>query len=152
MASEWTNSGPVSSPPRAVAYGAGVILLLLGLGAVGLGFKAGMRDGQPGAVGASALLAADGSTDEAKPIVVLPPPVTAPVAATTEAAKKDDQTDADKAKEAASQAAAAQQVQAKANKQGQDIDDILTSSSEKPPAPVKPSTDEAPPARSDVPY
>ena len=46
----------------------------------------------------------------------------------------------------------AKDVELKVGKSGQDIDQILTSSSEKPPAPVKPSSDEAPPARSDVPY
>jgi len=151
MASEWTESGPVSLPPRPVAYGAGVVVLVLALAALGFGIKAGLHSSQPGAADATARVAADGSTDEARPIVVLPPPVTAPVAAAT-AAPKDGATDADEAKQAAAQAAAAQQVQGKVGKSGQDIDEILTSSSEKPPAPVKPSSDEAPPARSDVPY
>ena len=151
MASEWMNNGPVSLPPRAVAYAAGLVLSALALGALGFGLKAGFRDGAPEAAGASARIAADGTTEEARPIVVLPPPVAAPVAATA-APVKDEMTDEEKAREAAAQTAAAQQIQAKANKQGQDIDDILTSSSEKPLPPVKPSTDEAPPARSDVPY
>ncbi|MGA0602860.1 hypothetical protein ACO2Q3_19280 [Caulobacter sp. KR2-114] len=151
MSSEWTHNGPVSLPPRSVAYGAGVLVLLVGLAGLGFGFKTGLRSSQPGAADASARVAADGSAEEAKPIVVLPPPVTAPVAATAAPKKDDGDSSADDAKEAQAQAAAAQQVQGK-GKSGQDIDDILTSSSEKPPAPVKPSNDEAPPTRSDVPY
>jgi hypothetical protein len=151
MDSSWTHNGPVSLPPRSVAYGAAALLLAARIGGLGFGFKTGLKSSQPGAADASARVAADGSADEAKPIVVLPPPVTAPaVAAATAAPKTDD--DADQAKEAAAQAAAAQQVQGKGGKSGQDVDDILTSSSEKPPAPAKPSNDEAPPTRSDVPY
>jgi len=150
MSSEWTENGPVSLPPRSIAYGAGVLVVLVGLAGLGFGFKTGMHSSQPGAADASARVAADGSTEEAKPIVVLPPPVTAPAAATA-APKKDDADSSTDDKEAQAQAAAAQQVQGK-GKSGQDIDDILTSSSEKPPAPTKPSNDEAPPTRSDVPY
>jgi len=152
MSTEWTHNGPVSLPPRSIAYGAGVAVLVVALVALGFGFKTGLRSSQPGAADASARVAADGSTDEAKPIVVLPPPVTAPVAANTAAPKKDDAESSTDDKEAQAQAAAAQQVQGKGGKSGQDVDDILTSSSEKPPAPVKPSNDEAPPTRSDVPY
>lgn len=153
MSSEWTQNGPVSLPPRSVAYGAGLIVLVVGLAGLGFGFKTGLHSSQPGAADASARVTADGSTEEARPIVVLPPPVTAPVVAATAAPKKDEaDSSTDDAKEAQAQAVAAQQVQGKGGKSGQDIDDILTSSSEKPPAPVKPSNDEAPPTRSDVPY
>ena len=68
------------------------------------------------------------------------------------AAKEQGKTDAEKAQEAAAQTAA-QAVQAKPSKPAGSIDEILASPSEKPPAPVKPSADEAPPtAQSDVPF
>jgi hypothetical protein len=71
---------------------------------------------------------------------------------------KQDAADADQAKAdaLAAKAAAAQAVQAKPSKPTGNIDDILTSPSEKPPAPVKPSADEAPPpgapVKTDVPF
>ena len=50
----------------------------------------------------------------------------------------------------------AQEIQAKPSKPGGDIDDILTSPNEKPPAQVKPAADEAPPpgapVKTDVPF
>src|SRR5579859_5430650 len=88
MSSEWTQNGPVSLPPNAVAYGAGLMVLVVALAGLAFGFKTGLHSSQPGAADASARVAADGSTEEARPIVVLPPPVTAPVAATA-APKKD---------------------------------------------------------------
>ncbi|HWA61888.1 MAG TPA: hypothetical protein VG939_10970, partial [Caulobacteraceae bacterium] len=146
--SAWTENGPVSIPSRPIAYTAAAVLALVAAAGLGLGFKAALRGGVGAVAGASGKAADDGATD-AQPIVVLPPPVAAPA----QQAKKDDQTDAEKAQEAAAKAAAAQQIQAKPSKPDQNIDDILTSASEKPPAPVKPATDEAPPAtRSDVPY
>jgi hypothetical protein len=56
----------------------------------------------------------------------------------------------------AAKAAMAQEIQAKPSKPGGDIDDILASPSEKPPAAVKPGADEAPPSsapvKTDVPF
>ena len=55
----------------------------------------------------------------------------------------------------AAKTAAAQAVQSKPAQTQSDIDDILTSASERPQAPAKPSTDETPPSgptKSDVPF
>ncbi len=153
MANSWTQSGPVSLPPRSLAYGVGALLFLLAVAGVGLGYRAALRQsGAPGLTDDTSG-AADG-TLIAKPIVDLPPPVTAPAQADD---KKPD-ADADKAKAdaLAAQTAAAQAIQAKPSKTEGDIDDILTSPSEKPPAPAKAPTDEAPPpgppVKSDVPF
>jgi len=152
MAYSWTENGPVSLPPRSIAYGVGALLLVLAVAGVGLGYRAALRQsGAPGLDDASA--SADG-TLIAKPIVDLPPAVTAP-----EPAKDDKKADADadkaKADALARQLAAAQAIQAKPSKTAGDIDDILTSPSEKPPAPAK-APDEAPPpgppVKSDVPF
>jgi len=154
MASDWTENGPISLPPRSLAYGAGAIIALLAVIGLGLGLKAAWR--QPAAPGFGAEASGNAGDDAvaAQPIVELPPPVTAPAPAKDEA-KPAAPTDEDKAKALAAQTAAAQAVQAKPSKPAADIDDILTSASEKPPAPAKPPTDEAPPdepAKSDVPF
>jgi len=147
MTSAWIENGPVSVPSKPVTYTAGVVLAVIAVAGLGLGFKAAMR--QPSeTVGPGQKVAADGSI-QAQPIVVLPPPVAAPQ---TQQAKTPTPTDQAKA-DAAARAAAAQQVQAKPANPNGDIDDILTSASEKPPAPVKPAADEAPPPpKSDVPF
>ncbi len=153
MTSAWTGEGPVSLPPRGLAYSAGALVFLLALVGIGLGFRAAWRSPtEPGLGDASSAALGDDAVT-AQPIVELPPPVTAPVAAKEEAKPDAATNDDDKAKELAAQTAAAQAVQAKPSKASQDIDDILTSTSEKPPAPVKPSADEAPPPeKSDVPF
>jgi hypothetical protein len=151
MASSWIENGPVSLPPRALAYGAGVLVLGLAIVGAGLGFDAAWR--KPGAQGPSVAEPANRVGDlVAKPIVEIVPPTPAP-----EAAKDDDDTanDAAKAEALAAQTAAAQALQAKPAGKG-DIDDILTSPTEKPPQTVKAPTDEAPPTaapvKTDVPF
>jgi hypothetical protein len=152
MTSAWTGDGPVSVPPRGLAYTAGALVFLLALVGIGLGFRAAWRSPtEPGLGDATSTSGDDAVT--AQPIVELPPPVTAPAPAKEEAKPDAAANDDDKAKALAAQTAAAQAVQAKSSKQSQDIDDILTSASEKPPAPVKPAADEAPPPeKSDVPF
>src|SRR5258708_3415773 len=140
MASAWIENGPISLPPRSLAYGAGLALALLAVVGVGLGLRAAWRGADAPDLGGAAQTA-DADTLTAKPIVELPPPVTAPDAATADALPQ--------------QTAAAQAVQAKAAKPSGNIDDILTSASEKPPAPARPPADEAPPGapvKSDVPF
>jgi hypothetical protein len=153
MSSSWTGEGPVTLPSTRLTYAAAAGVFLLAVAGVGLGFRAAWRSAPEPGIGDSSS-AALGDAVTAKPLVELPPPVTAPQPA-KEAPKPDaTASNAEKAKEdLAAQTAAAQAVQAKPSKPSQDIDDILTSTSEKPPAPVKPSSDEAPPPeKSDVPF
>jgi len=156
MASDWTQNGPISLPPRPLAYGVGALIALLALAGVALGFRAAWREpAAPGLGGDASQNAAGDDAIAAQPIVELPPPVAAPAPAQDEAKPDATPTDEEKAKELAAQTAAAQAVQAKPSKSPADIDDILTSASEKPPAPVKPPTDEAPPStqpKTDVPF
>ena len=155
MANAWTENGPVSLPPRWLVYvAAAIVAALAGLG-VGMGIRAAWRDaGAPDLGGASDTLGDQGVLT-AKPIVETPPPVTAP---NTNDADDTNAADAEQAKEdaIAAKAAAAQQIQAKASKAAGNIDDILASPTEKPPAPVKPAADEAPPpgtpVKTDVPF
>jgi hypothetical protein len=154
MASGWIGNGPVSLPPRSLAYGVGFALILLAAAGVGLGLRASWREaGAPELGGGEAGDAAGSDTLTAKPIVELPPPV---AAADNSASNADaDAVEDAKADALAAKTEAAQAVQAKPSKTGADIDDILTSTSEKPPAPAKPATDEAPPSapvKSDVPF
>ncbi len=154
MTSAWVENGPVSLPPRNVAYGAGIFVAAIAVIGVALGFHAGWRDGAaPGFGGLSTRRALDNGVLSASPIVEIAPPV-APAPSAADAAKAAaDAAAAAKAKELAAQTAAAQALQAKTSKPEGNIDDILTSASEKPPAPVKPSTEEAPPPpKSDVPF
>lgn len=152
MASAWIENGPISLPPRALALGVGAALCLLAAVGVGLGIRASWRDnGAPDLSGSASASADSGDTLIAKPIVDLPPP---PVADTTNQVTADaaDDTKADAIQE---KTAEAQQVQATASKSGGDIDQILTSPTEKPTAPAKPSADETPPGppvKSDVPF
>jgi hypothetical protein len=155
MASDWTENGPISLPPRSLAYGVGAMIALLAVIGVALGLRAAWRE--PAAPGLDSDASQNASGDDAiaaQPIVELPPPVAAPAPAKD--AKADaTATDEAKAKALAAQTAAAQAIQAKPSKAAGDIDAILTSASEKPPAPVKPPADEAPPeapVKSDVPF
>jgi hypothetical protein len=135
-----------------LAYTAGALVVILALVGVGLGFRAAWRQPAEPGLGDSASASADDALT-AKPIVELPPPVTAPEPAKEEAKADTNTVQQDKAKELAAQTAAAQAIQAKSSEPSQDIDDILTSASEKPPTPVKPPADEAPPPeKSDVPF
>jgi hypothetical protein len=156
MASAWTENGPVSLPPRSLAYSAGVLLLVLVFVGLGLGLKAAWRDsGAPGLAGAGAASANDADTLVAKPIVELPAAAAAP-----DTAKNADDGDGESANEASADAlaektAAAQAVQSKTSKTQGDIDEILASPTERPAAAQKPAADEAPPSapvKSDVPF
>ena len=151
--STWTGDGPVSIPPPRLAYTAGALVVVLALVGVGLGFRAAWRQPAEPGLGDSASASAGDDALTARPIVELPPPVTAPEPAKEEAKADTNTVQEDKAKQLAAQTAAAQAIQAKPSKPSQDIDDILTSASEKPPALVKPPADEAPPPeKSDVPF
>ena len=150
MTQAWTPDGPISLPPRALAYGAGAAIAAMAVVGIGLGFNASLRQsGAPGLADPGQNVSADG-TLIAKPIVELPPPVTAANEAGAEntavnaADAEGDKIDA--------QTAAAQAVQSKPSKAAGDIDQILTSPTEKPPAPIKAPADEAPPVKSDVPF
>ena len=153
MTSAWTENGPVSLPPPSVAYGAGVVVAVMAVIGIALGFHAGWRDGAAPGFGSITKRAADVGVREARPVVEIAPPVP-PAPTAEEAAKAAAAAEAAaKAKELAAQTAAAQALQAKTAKPEGNIDDILTSSSEKPPAPVKPAAVEAPPPPSnDVPF
>jgi len=132
MTSAWTENGPVSLPPKPVAYGAGAAVAALALVGLALGFHTGWRDG--GAPGGSTRRAADVGVQEARPVVEIAPP-TPPAPSAEDAAKAaEEAAAAAKAKELAEQTAAAQALQAKTAKPQGNIDDILTSSSEKPPS------------------
>lgn len=149
MTQAWTPDGPISLPPRTLAYGAGAVIAAMALVGVALGFNASSRQSAaPGLEGAGQTVSADG-VPIAKPIVELPPPVTAASDAADSAATNATDAAADTID---AQTAAAQAVQSKPSKALADIDQILTSRTEKPPAPVKTTTDEAPPVKSDVPF
>jgi hypothetical protein len=153
MASSWTGEGPVSTPPRSLAYGAAIILAVLAVVGMGLGFRAAFRQASAPGLDADAVNAAAGEgVITAAPIVDLP----APVAAIPENDKTaDTKADAQDAESLAAKTAAAQAIQSKAAKPAGDIDDILASPTEKPPPPVKAAPDEAPPnapVKSDVPF
>jgi hypothetical protein len=149
MADSWIENGPVSLPPRALAYGAGAVVLAMAVVGGGLGFSAAWR--RQAGPDLSATSPANQPGDMvAKPIVEIAPPAPAPEESKDDSA--DDQAN-DEAK-ADAQTAAAQAIQGKPDAKG-DIDQIMTSSTEKPTAPVKPPTDEAPPTapvKSDVPF
>jgi len=154
MASAWTGDGPVTVPPRGLAYGIGGAMVLLAFVGAGMGLRAAWKDtGAPDLGGAAASSADSADTLTAKPIVELP--AAANVAANT-ADNTSDASDDTSAADLQAKTAEAQQVQSTASKQGGDIDKILASPAEKPPAPTKPTTDEAPPAgppvKSDVPF
>ncbi|MGI9168602.1 MAG: hypothetical protein ACR2FH_00295 [Caulobacteraceae bacterium] len=157
MASTWTQNGPVSLPPRSLAYGAAALLVALAAAGVALGLRAAWREsGAPGLAAGSAASASSDDTLTARPIVGLPAPAPPPDAAKDET-QSDDTAAADqsKADTIAAKTVAAQAIQAKPSQPAGNIDDILTSASEKPAAPVKPPADEAPPGapvKSDVPF
>jgi cell division protein FtsN len=156
MANAWSGAGPVSLPPRWLAYLAGGLIFITAVVGVGLGFLAAWRaPNEPGAASENGRnTTADGEL-VAHPIVELPPPA-APTADKSDDAAADAATDAEVANESiASKTAAAQALQSKASNASGNIDDILTSPQEKPPAPVKSAADEAPPTapvKSDVPF
>ncbi len=151
----WIADGPVSLPPRGLTYAAALAIVLMGAAGVGLGFQAAQRQAGAPDARADSSAAADDTTMTAKPIVELPAPVTAPE---PDQAAKDAADDAatDQAvanNSISAKSAAAQAVQSDTAKPAGDIDEILTSKTEKPPPAVKPPADEAPPpVKSDVPF
>jgi hypothetical protein len=153
MASAWTENGPISLPSRALAYGAGLVVVVFAVLGVGAGFEAAVRRGSEPGLEAAAAAGAKDDAAIAKPIVDLAPPAPAAEAANDDS--KDADADATKADDLAAQTAAAQAIQAKPASAGGDIDQVLTSPTEKPPAPAPKGADEAPPGapvKSDVPF
>ena len=154
MAGAWTPNGPVSLPPRILAYGAGLTILLLAAAGAGLGLRAASRESGAPDLGALMQDEAGQASLAARPIVQAPPPEATAAEPTSDNATKTP--DAGKSDDIAQKSAAAQEVQAKPAKNSGNIDEILASPSEKPPAPVKPSSDEAPPpsapVNTDVPF
>jgi len=148
----WTDNGPVSVPPPTVV---GVVAFLIGvaaLGGIGLGFRASSRDATRPAQGLVDTQAS-GQAILAQPIVDLPQPQAAPKATNTAVASNSTDNGDDSA-DIAQKTAAVQAAQSKPAQAPDNPDDILASPSEKPQAPAKPSTDEAPPSgpKSDVPF
>ncbi|MEO8811800.1 MAG: hypothetical protein ABI376_02665 [Caulobacteraceae bacterium] len=155
MTNAWIDRGPVSVPPRPLAYAAGGLVLLLAIVGLALGFRATLRAASAPEPIAGGTSGAPSDAIVAGPIVQPPPPVPATDAAADQA--KADAADAARAKadDIASQTAAAQAVQSQPSKPAGNIDTILASPTEKPPAPVKAPPEEAPPGtpiKSDVPF
>ena len=149
----WIENGPVSVPSTPVVAFVAFLVGVAAAGGVGLGIKASWREANRPAQGEVDSQATEQAII-AQPIVELPQPEAAPVTNTVVAATNSAK-EADDSDEIAAKTAAAQAVQSKPAQSSGDIDDILTSSSEKPQAPAKPSTDEAPPTeppKSDVPF
>ena len=153
MVSAWTGDGPVKTPPRALAYGVGAALVVLAFVGVGLGWRASLRGGGPD-LGGAAASADDAGALVAKPIVELAAAPATSNTADNSAASEAENTDRSAAIEV--KTAEAQRVQSTTSKSGADIDQILTSPSERPTAPAKSAGDEAappgPPVKSDVPF
>ncbi len=157
MANAWSGKGPVSLPPRWLAYLAGWLIVVTAIAGVAMGFRAAWRaPSEPGSASENGHNATADGELVAHPIVELPPPVTAPATDKGDDAAADAATDAEVANESiASKTAAAQALQSKSSNPSGNIDDILTSPQEKPPVPVKSTADEAPPSapiKSDVPF
>jgi hypothetical protein len=146
----WTDNGPVSVPPQTVVYGAALVVALAALGGVGVGFRAGWRDAGRPALGAGDQTQGADSAIIAKPIVDIgaieqqaPPDTSNAASPAVEAAQATN--------DIAVKTAAAQAAQSRPSQGAVNIDDIVASSSEKPQAPAKPTTDEQAP-KSDVPF
>lgn len=157
MAKVWSGAGPVSVPPRWLAYVVGCLIFVVAVAGVAMGFHAALRaPSEPGSASESERNAGADGELVARPLVEMPPPVAAPTSEKSDDAAADAATDAQVAGESiAAKTAAAQALQSKSSNPSGNIDDILTSPQEKPPAPVKSPTDEAPPAapvKSDVPF
>lgn len=155
----WIESGPVSNPPKSTVTFVAVVLAATALFGAGYGAHAVWRAGGPASAG-SGDEGRDAQAIGARPLVelppaVVPPPPAANTAAAANATASEDRSD-DEANTIAEKTAAAQAVQSKpAAQQPGDIDQILTSPSEKPQPPAKPSTDESAPGapnKSDVPF
>jgi hypothetical protein len=154
----WVDHGPISVPPKSTVTFAAVLLAGVALFGAGYGVHAVWRAGGPASAG-SGDQSQDAQAITARPLVDLtaaeqkpPPPANAAPAANAVAEK--DESD-EEANSIAERTAAAQAVQSKPAQQTGDIDQILTSPSEKPQAPAKPSTDESAPGapnKNDVPF
>ena len=156
----WIENGPVSLPRGGVLT---LAVLLIGGAAVagaGLGFSAAWHGGEQRVAGAIDPNQDIDQAVDAKPLITIgapptvPPPVATNATATNSvAAKKANDSDDDDSNDIAAKTAAVQAVQSKPAEKPADIDELLASPSEKPQAPAKPTTDEqAPPAKSDVPF
>ncbi|HEY7901519.1 MAG TPA: hypothetical protein VIC25_10065 [Caulobacteraceae bacterium] len=154
MASAWTGNGPITLPPKALAITVAGALVVLAFVGVGMGMRAAWRDnGAPDLGGVETTGTDTAGTVTATPIVELPA-VAAPAASNTVAADASADNSADQIDQ---KTAEAQQVQSTAARSGGDIDKILASPTEKPPAPSKSTAVEAPPppgppVKSDVPF
>ena len=153
----WIQNGPVSLPPQSAVSVAGTIVAVLAVAGAGMGFRAAWRDGgRPGLASGDQALAVDGAIT-AKPIVEIPSMIQQPAAANTaQAAAADDSSDnGDDSNAIAAKTAAAQAAQSRTARPPANIDDMMTSPSEKPQTPAKSATDESPPGapvKSDVPF
>jgi hypothetical protein len=160
----WTANGPVSVPPRGLVYVVAFLILAAAAGGSVLGFKSSQRDTARGGatVGVDQSQGIDQAPD-ATPIVDItamqaPPPTAAATntlaAATNATAARTDEDAA--TNDIAVRAAAVQAAQNNPAKPAPDIDSILTSQTERPQPPAKPSTDDQPPnpppAKTDVPF
>jgi hypothetical protein len=150
----WIENGPVALPSRGLVVWAGLTVLAAAVAGVGLGVRASWRDTSH-SISGGIDQAQDSQAVIAKPIVELPSPPPPPPAANAAAANTAVAKEEEDTSDIAAKTAAAQAVQSKPSQGNANIDDILTSSSEKPQAPAKPTTDEdAPggPAKGDVPF
>jgi hypothetical protein len=142
----WSESGPVSTPPRSTITFVAFALTAVAVLAAGYGAHAVWRAGGPAAVG-SGDQSQDAQAVNARPLLDIPgveqPPVANAAPAANAVAAKDQ--DAAEANTIAEKTAAAQAVQSKPADQPTDIDQMMASPSEKPQAPAKPSTDEGAP-------
>ena len=143
----WSESGPVSTPPRATVTLVAAVLAGVAVFGVGYGFHEVWRAGGPSVAG-SGDQNQDAQAVIAKPIVDIPaveqPPVAANAAPAANAVAAKD-ADEEEANSIAEKTAAAQAVQSKPAQQPTDIDQMMASPSEKPQAPAKPTTDESAP-------
>ncbi|MGH6957632.1 MAG: hypothetical protein ACREEW_13285 [Caulobacteraceae bacterium] len=150
----WIENGPVSIPPKPVVRTVAVLVAVVALAGIGYGLREGWRDGGRSAIGATDSTDDVAAAVQAQPLVTLPPveppaPSNAAPAANALADKDEDAANA-----IAEKTAAAQAAQSKPAQSVPDIDDILTSSSEKPQAPAKGSGDQsgAGSAKNEVPF
>jgi hypothetical protein len=154
----WSETGPVSTPPRATVALVAFVLVGAAVFGVGFGMHSVWRVGGDAAAG-SGDESRDAAAVGARPLVDIPaveqPPVAANAAApAANTAAKDE--DEDEANSIAEKTAAAQAVQSKTAQQPTDIDQMMASPTEKPQPPAKPSTDESAPggpaSNSSVPF
>jgi hypothetical protein len=142
----WSETGPVSTPPRGTVTFVALLLVAAAVFGVGFGMHSVWRVGGETAAG-SGDASQDAAAASARPLVDIPaveqPPVATNAAPAANAAAKDE--DEDEANSIAEKTAAAQAVQSKTAEQPTDIDQMMASPSEKPQSAAKPSTDESAP-------